>query len=119
MPECIIYIKNFGLVFDKPIFATEFIEGARGKKILNTMKQDGLSPNKKPTVKDIVSNLLTCAKENYSFKNYVVINPKNSKISKYIPKEHLIVTDKIRNSLTQEQVNNYLSYIGLFNQKGK
>ena len=121
LPYCISYIKYFGVKYNKPFFATEFTEGPRGKKILKSMNDDGLIPHKKPTVKTIISNLLTTAKDDNSFKNYVVINPKSSKISKYIPKEHLIVTDRLRNSLTQEQVNLFLSSIGLLeqNQKGE
>lgn len=117
LDNCVRYLKNYGLIYDKPIFATEFKKGARGQKILDSMSKDGLNPTKKPTLKDFVSNLLMSSKNNPKFKNYVVINPPSSKISRYIRNNHLIKTDPIRNSLTQQQVDDFLEQFNSSNSK--
>lgn len=109
MAECINYLKSYGLKYDKPIFATPLKKGKRGQKILNEMKKDNLNPTRKLTLSSFVEKLLTSTKDRPSFDNYVVIDCKPTpRISRNIPKQHIIKTDYNNAALSKSQVESFL-----------
>ncbi len=114
--SCLMHLSENGLVYDKPIFATDFVPGKRGKKIVNFMEQKGEKDFKYPKIPTILLKKLF-DKNNSDFSKYVVIDDTKSAISKHIPKSRFIHTNQSHQSLTQEQVENYLQSIGLLKQQ--
>lgn len=114
MSKCISYIKHYGLKYDKPIFSTKFIPGARGKKIIDFMQNDGINNiDKIPSLNDFINYIFSKSETDEKFKNYVVINPTKHKIRFQIPNSHIIKTNPINNSLNQEQVDKFLKSINI------
>lgn len=111
--SCMQYLNYNGLKYNKPIFATDFVSGPRGKKILNLMSNDGLVPKKKPSLKQFISNFFDKNLRENSFKNYVVIDSSLSHLKRLIPKEHIIKTNFNYAALSIDQVINFLNSIGI------
>jgi len=112
LPACMRYLHDYGFNYDKPVFATKYEEGERGRKILNFMEDQGISPVKTRTLSNIVDSLFQTQTDK-PFKNYVVIDSSLSRIKHFIPKSHIIKTNLKNESLTQQQVEEFLSQIGL------
>ena len=108
LPSCVAYLYHNGLQYDKPIYATALRNESRGKNILSYMIDENLSPAQKPTLKSIVTKLLNKAGADKKFKNYVVIDGYNANRLIGIPKSHIIKTDNKNESLTEQQVDEFL-----------
>lgn len=109
LPSCIDYLKSYGFKYDKPIFATPLKNGTRGKKIIRSMQNDNLHPVQKTKLSTIVINFFNKIDNNQKFKNYVVIdcNP-SPRVTKHIPKNHIIKTNFTNASLRMSQVQDFL-----------
>ncbi len=112
LPACMQYLHDYGFKYDKPVFATKYEKGERGRKILNFMENEGIAPAKTRTLSNIVDSLFS-AQTDKPFKNYAVIDSSLSRIKHFIPKSHIIKTNPRNASLTQTQVEEFLSQIGL------
>lgn len=110
LPDCIEYLQKNGLSYDKPIYATEFKNGLRSEKIFDVMQKDGHAPEKRKTLKQLISSILQKAITDNSFKNYVVIDSSDS-LKKQIPKSHIIKTNMHGSPLRQYQINDFLESI--------
>lgn len=98
--QCEQYLKRGGLQYNKPMFFTRFVEGARGEKIVDFLDSQGASPLTYHTAPFYV-RFLKNLKDNPDFKNYVVIQNGHPFMSKYIPKSQIKKVG-YRQGLTQD-----------------
>lgn len=109
MPECIEYLKHYGLSYDKPILCTPFVYYAnkpRGEKIIDFMSDRNVYPerlNKKSLINKVLNVFISKGS-----KNYVVLEDDYPLVKKSIPRRRLILTNHNNCSLTIDQVKNYL-----------
>lgn len=108
MVACVHNLEFNGFKYNKPIYCTPYIPGPRGQKIVDFMTEQGEKPFTYPTLNNLFSRILYTKKDNNDFKNYVVIDDKKSAIAKQIPPERRIITNLKKESLTHDQVINYL-----------
>lgn len=113
MAYCVRHLKLNGLKWDKPILCTPFTPGKRGEKIVNFMMDEGQTRFTYPTIGNLFERILYTKRNNQDFKNYVVIDDNKKAISKHIPPERRIVTNKRDGALTFDQVINYLCKNGI------
>ena len=106
--NCLMYLKRYGLKYDKPIFCTDFKPGDRGQKIVDFMQEKGEHNFSYPRLKNIFERIMYERKDNKDFKNYVVIDDTKSIIKKQIPPSRTILTNGKKESLTMQQVVDYL-----------
>lgn len=95
---CENYLKTFGLKYDKPIFFTPLFDGDRGSKIVTFLESQNVSPleyHKLP----LYVRFFKYFKDNPDFKNYVVLDEKNSSMTKYIPASQFVAVNR-RKGLT-------------------
>ena len=111
LPACVEYLRQYGFNYDKPFYSTKYVPGKRGNKILNYMEESGKNPERKKSLSSLIDDLFSSSSK--KFKNYVVIESELSKVNKQIPSSHIIKTNPRHKSLTQEQVDSYLTRIGL------
>ena len=113
MVECVNYLRFNGVTYYKPIYCTAFRPGLRGEKIVDFMENQGEKPFTYPTLGNLFERILYTKRNNQDFKNYVVIDDNKKAISKHIPPERRIVTNKRDGALTFDQVINYLCKNGI------
>lgn len=109
MPECIEYLKQYGLSYDKPILCTPFVYYAnksRGEKIIDFMSDRNIKPERLRK-KSLVNKVLNVFISKGS-KNYVVLEDDYPLVKKSIPKRRLILANHNNRSLTIKQVKDYL-----------
>ena len=105
--------KFNGLKWEKPILCTAFRPGPRGEKIVDFMQNLGERPFTYPTLKTLFGRILYTNRNNQDFKNYVVIDDNTKSISKHIPPERRITTNKRNGALSINQVITYLCKNGI------
>ena len=113
MAQCINHLNFNGLKWNKPILCTAFYPGPRGEKIVDFMQNHGERPFTYPTIKTLFGRILYTKRDNKDFKNYVVIDDDKKSISKHIPPERRIVTNKRNGALSLDQVIDYLCKNGI------
>ena len=113
MAYCVNHLKLNGLKWDKPILCTPFTPGDRGEKIVDFMINEGQTRFTYPTLGNLFSRILYTQKDNQDFTNYVVIDDNKKLISKQIPPERRIITNKKNHSLSLDQVITYLCKNGI------
>lgn len=109
--KCVDYLKDNGLDYNKPIFCTDNSTDARGKKILDFMKENGSVPCELPPNANLWTRL------QYAFSihgnpNYVVLEDEKNLVRNQIPRNRIIYTDHNKQSLTVKQVEQYLKRNG-------
>ena len=86
--NCINYLKNNGLNYDKPIAFTKMIHGTRGEKVVEFLESNGATPLTYHTA-PLYVRLLKRFKDNPDFNNYVVLDGSGKSYSRYIPKSQI------------------------------
>lgn len=107
MPECIEYLKRYGLDYAKPIISLPFGNNSRGARIIKYMQ----SQNSKPEHLSKPQNLLAKLLDSFIIKgnqNYVVLEDEYKIIKNTIPSRRLIFSDHNKKSITHKQVEHYL-----------
>ena len=107
LQDCLNYLTENGLVYDKPIYATKVGNSSRGEKIVDYMVSEGMTPFTFPTLSNIVQKMLFNFKNN-DFKNYVVLEDEKNLIKNQIPPARTIMANHDSRSLTTKQVVSYL-----------
>lgn len=104
---CVDYLQQNGLKYNKPIFCTNNSTDARGKKILDFMRENGSAPCELPPNANLWTRL------QYAFSihgnpNYVVLEDEKRLVCDQIPRNRIIYTNHNNQSLTIKQVEQYL-----------
>ncbi len=112
LARCIEYLNNNGVAKDKAVLALPYpSEPNRQHNIINYMENYGEQPFRYRNANNPISRFLISA-TNRDFKNYVIIDA-NKNYSGIVPKNRLIKTNYKRQSLTSQQVTQYLKSIDI------
>lgn len=107
--ECVRHLKYNGLKYDKPIFRTAVSGLSRGYAIVDYLSTNKEAPLTYPKLKTIFGRIIYNNNESPNdFKNYVVLESIEKRISKEIPKSRRIITN-MHKALTDEQVIDFLT----------
>lgn len=114
LASCATYLSAYHLNYDKPLFATRFIDGYRGEKILNFMQSEEQNPQTAITLGDKLLSAIGKGRQNGTFDKYVVLDGgQSSRIKHQIPKERTIKTSLKKGALSIDDIINYLQANGL------
>jgi hypothetical protein len=109
--SCLHYLKMYGLNPDTPVFFTKYIDGPRGEKVIDFLESQGASPLEFHTA-PLYVRFLKNFKDNPDFKNYIVIEGGNKKLSRYIPSSQIKRVSQ-KTGLTQNDVDEILIANGI------
>lgn len=106
LKACYDYLTKYGFIYYKPIFATEYIEGPRDKKIFNFLQgSEGVTIRYSKLPFSTKAFYPDSSKE---FSNYVVLDCTQTHSINNIPLKRLILSNHNKKSLTTEQILNFL-----------
>lgn len=113
LADCATYLSANHLEYDKPLFATKYVEGPRGEKILGFMEDENNAPKRVLSLGERLFEMVGKKTENGNFSNYVVLEDNKKCIKNQIPAERTIKTNMKKSALSIRDVISYLSQNGL------